>query len=384
MKRVILTVALTVAVLAATPACSKKEAEHKTPVDAPLVNVGVAQAVARDWTNVYEAVGTVRARATSAVSSRMMGYVREVRVRLGDAVTAGQVLVTLEAQDIETQIRQAEAAVSEARSAQPEIESAVAAAKAQLDLAQTTFNRMQDLFNKRSVSNQEFDEASAKLKLAAANHEMAQAKRAQVTAKIQQAEQAVRSAEINRGYATIVAPFTGIVVEKPVEPGTLATPGAPLLTIEQSGGWRLEASVEETRLSTVRVGQAVDVEIEAVGSFPGRVAEIVPSVDPASRTFIAKIDLPQRPQLRGGQFGRARFALGRREVLTVPTGAIATRGQLQMAYVVESGQARARMVTTGATSGGEIEVLSGLSVGETVVAPVPPNFTDGARVEVRP
>jgi RND family efflux transporter MFP subunit len=377
-------VLLAVALLAITSACAKKEPERAESAASPPIPVTTVPAAARQWPDVYEAVGTVRARATSPVSSRMLGYVREVRVRLGDAVAAGQVLVTLEAQDIDTQIRQAEAALAEARSAQPEIESAVAAAKAQLDLAQTTFERMQDLFAKRSVSNQEYDEAAAKLKLANANHEMAQAKRAQLTAKIAQAEQALRAAEIHRGYASIVAPFAGIIVEKPVEPGTLATPGAPLLVIEQSGGWRLEASIEESRLGAIRIGQSAEVQVEAVGKLPGRVAEIVPAVDPASRTFIAKIDLPQRPQLRGGQFGRARFTLGRREVLTVPAAAIATRGQLQMVYVAESGRARARMVTTGAASDGEIEVLSGLSGGETVIAPVPAGLGDGTRIEVRP
>jgi RND family efflux transporter MFP subunit len=316
----------------------------------------------------------------------MMGYVRQIHVGLGDPVTAGQVLVTLDSQDLDSQIRQAEAALAEVHSAQPEIESAVAAAKAQLDLAQATFARMEELFGKKSISNQEFDEAAAKVKVATANNNLAESKRAQLSAKVQRAEQAIRSTKIAQSYSTIISPFAGMVAEKLVEPGTLASPGTPLLTIEQSGALRLEASIEESRLDQVRVGQAVGVEVDAVpGPLNGRVAEIVPSVDSASRTFLAKIDLPQRAQLRPGRFGRARFSLGPREVLTIPTAALSVRGQLQMVYAVDSsGVARSRMVTTGVASGSETEILSGLSVGESIVSPLTPAVADGIKVEVRP
>lgn len=365
--------------------CGGKEpAEVKEPLRSSIA-VTVTAAAEQEWPAVYEAVGTVRAKTSSVISSRMMGYVRQVHVSLGDQVKAGQTLVTLDSQDLDSQIRQAEAALAEVHSVQPEIESAVAAAKAQLDLAQTTFARMQDLFAKKSISNQEFDEASAKVKVAAANHNLAEAKRAQLSAKVQQAEQAIRSTKIAQSYTTIVAPFSGTVTEKPVESGILASPGTPLLTIEQAGALRLEASVEESRLAQVRVGQTVAVEVDAVaGPLNGRVTEIVPSVDSASRTFTAKIDLPQRSQLRPGQFGRAVFSFGQRKALAIPTAALSVRGQLQMVYVIESGIARSRMVTTGISSGSKTEVLSGLSAGESVVSPVIPAVTDGVRVEVRP
>lgn len=375
---------ITVTAAALLAGCGTKEPEKAESAPAAPVTITIAQAASNEVPGVYEAVGTVRARTSSAISSRLMGYVREVRVRLGDAVTAGQVLVTIDSQELDAHIRQAETALTEARSVQPEIESGVAAAKAQLDLAQSTFARMQELFNKKSISNQEFDEASGRLKVAEASHNMAQAKRAQLAAKVQQAEQAVRTAQISQSYTSIVAPFAGMVTEKLVEPGILATPGAPLLTIEQSGALRMEASVEESRLGLIRLGQAVEVVIDAMdGTLSGRVSEIVPSVDPASRSILVKIDLPQRSQLRGGQFGRARFAMEKRQVLTIPAAALVNRGQLQMVYTVDAGVARSRMITAGAASGDRIEVLSGLSTGESVVSPAPSALSDGARIEVR-
>jgi RND family efflux transporter MFP subunit len=362
----------------------KAGATHEAAPAAPIA-VTVAEAVTANWPKIYEAVGTVQARTSTPLASRMLGSVSEVAVRLGDRVNAGQLLVTIDARDIDAQQAQAEAVLAEARSAPAELESAIAASKAQLDLAQTTFRRMQDLFAKKSVSNQEFDEASARLKLAEAQHNAALARRAQLKAKIDQAEQAVRSAQIARGHARIFAPFSGTVTAKNVEPGMLATPGTPLMTIEQAGPWRLEANIEESKLTVIRAGYPVAVRLDAFDKvINSRVVEVVPSVDPVSRTFIAKIDLPSTPQLRGGQFGRARFALAERPVLAIPAAALVERGQLTMAFVTDGGAARARMITPGERRGESVEVLSGISAGERLISPVPAHLADGARVEVRP
>jgi RND family efflux transporter MFP subunit len=192
-----------------------------------------------------------------------------------------------------------------------------------------------------------------------------------------------------RDYAKLAAPFSGVVITKTVEPGNLATPGVPLLTIERDGLYRLEASVDESKLTSVRVGQAVEAVIEASDrKLKARVSEIAPSVDSASRTYIVKLDLPATPQLRTGMFGRAIFPLGMQKVVAVPVAALMERGQLQSVFVVEDGMAHTRLVhtrlvTTGRRAGDAVELLSGLNAGERIVAPLPPGLQDGARVEVR-
>jgi RND family efflux transporter MFP subunit len=347
--------------------------------------VQVAVVSAQEWPTVYEATGTVRARTSGTVSSQVMGHVQEVSVQVGDRVREGQVLVALDARELEEGVRGAEAGCAEVRSAIPEAESAVAAAKANLDLAETTFKRIEELAAKKSISNQEFDEASARVKAAQANYEVARSKRAQLDPRLARAEQELRSAAIMRDYAKIAAPFAGIVTARSVEPGNLATPGAPLLTIEQDGVYRLEASVDESRLPAARAGAPVEVELQGVDRrLNARVSEVVPAVDAASRSSIVKIDLPAIPQLRSGMFGRAFFPLGSRKVVVVPASAIVERGQLQSVFVAEEGTARTRLVTTGQHSKDIVEVLSGLSAGEKVVAPVPAGLEDGARLEVRP
>lgn len=342
----------------------------------------VAAASLQDWPAVYEASGTVRARTTGAVSSKVMAYVQQVNARVGDHVREGQVLVTVDARDLEANLRRAEAGQAEAQSVVPEVEHAIAAAKANLDLAQATFRRIEDLYAKKSVSNQEFDEASARLKAAQAAHEMAVAKRAQVQARIAQAGEEQRAARITRDYANIAAPFAGVVTERSVEPGNLAAPGAPLLTIEREGEYQLEAAVEESRLAAVRVGQNVRVLLEGCEE-QARVAEIVPAVDAASRSYIVKIAL-RCPAARSGMFGRTEFPQGTRRVIAIPEAAVTERGQLQTVFVVENGAARSRLITAGRKSQGMVEALSGLNDGEKVVVPVPAGLGDGARVEVRP
>ena len=133
---------------------------------------------------------------------------------------AGQVLVIIDSRDLESALLQAKAAEQEAQSGIAEAENGIAAAKAQLGLAQVTFRRMEDLFKKKSISNQEFDEAQARLRSAEAAYQMAVSKRAQLDARIAQARQGVESASVMHSYSEIRAPFAGVVTDKKVEAGT--------------------------------------------------------------------------------------------------------------------------------------------------------------------
>lgn len=365
--------------------CGGTPREAKKDSPATPVPVSTVAASEQKWPSVYEASGTVRARTTSDIAAKLMGYVREVKVQTGDHVQAGQLLVTLDTRDLDVNSRRAEAALEEVRSAVPEADSAIAGAKSNLDLAQSTFNRMQDLFNKKSISNQEFDETAAKLKSAQSVYAMAKAKRTQLDAQAARVQQDVKATEVTRTYAEITAPVAGLIIVKAVEPGTLAVPGAPLLTIEREGSYRLEASVAESRLASIRVGQAVAVTLDGLDrTISARVSEIVPGVDAASRSATVKLDLPLVASLRTGMFGRASFQQGSRSTLVIPAAAITERGQLQSVFVVDNGTARARLITTGQQNKGQVEVLSGITAGDNIVVPVPKDLSDGARVEVRP
>jgi RND family efflux transporter MFP subunit len=363
--------------------CSESPREAK-PASVSPVQVSTVTIAEQQWPSIYEATGTVRARTSAVIAAKLLGYVREVKVQTGDRVREGQLLVTLDPRDLDVNSRRAEASLDEVRSSVPEADSAVAGARANLDLAQTTFNRMQELWNKKSISNQEFDEASAKLKAAQAAYEMTRARRAQLDAQAARVQQDIRSTEVARSYAEITAPFAGVVTVKSVDPGAMAVPGAPLLTIEREGAYRLEASVEESRLTAIRLGQPVSVTLDGINrTLAARVSEIVPAVDAASRSYTVKIDLPAVPEVRSGAFGRASFQLSTRSPLTIPAGVVTERGQLQSVLVVENGIVHTRLITTGQKNKDQVEVLSGLTAGEKLIFPVPQGLSDGAAVEIR-
>lgn len=365
--------------------CGREPVRQPAAPSVTPIRATAIAAVETDWPSVYEATGTVRAATSATVSSKLMGYTREVRAHLGERVRAGQILVVLDARDLESSVQRAEAGREEIRGSILEADSAITAARAQLDLAQVSAGRMQELLSKRSITNQEFDESSARLKAAQAALEMARAKRQQLDARMAQADQAIRTARIERGYAEITAPFSGTITSKSVEPGTLTVPGAPLYTIERDGVFRLEASVEESRLSLARVGKTIPVVLDGVSrTFNARIAEIVPSIDSSARTGTVKIDLPQVPELRSGLFGRARFESDPRRVLAIPANGVVERGQLQMVYIAQGNTARTRLVTLGARLQSQVEVLSGLSSGDRIIAPIPAGLADGTPIEVRP
>ena len=372
-------------VLVVLAGCGRDTRHAETAPEGAPVPVKVVAVEAVEWPSTYEATGTVRAKTAAVLSSRVMGYVRQVNFQTGDRVRAGQLLVEVDSRDLDTQVRQAEAAHREAQEALGEVDGAIATAKAHLELAQASFRRMDDLYQKKSISSQEHDEATARLKVATAGYEMATAKRRQVVARVSQAAEGINAAASIREYARITAPFDGVVTDKRVEPGNLAAPGAPLATIEQAGVYRLEAAVEESLLREIRPGQGVAVTLDALGrTLNARVSEIVPAVDAASRTNIVKIDLPALAELRSGMFGRALFTLGKRRLLTVPADAVREQGQLRSVFVADGGYARARLVTLGEAVQSRREVLSGLTEGEKIVSPAPPGLVDGARVEERP
>jgi hypothetical protein len=141
--------------------------------------------------------------------------------------------------------------------------------------------------------------------------------------------------------------------------------------------------VEESRLSAIRVGQPVSVTLDSLDhTLEARVSEIVPAVDAASRAYIVRIDLPMLTTLRSGVFGRAGFQLGSQSVMAIPVAALAEHGQLQSVFVDDNGIAHLRLITTGQKFKDRIEVLSGLTAGEKVIYPVPPDLSDGTALTV--
>ncbi len=335
------------------------------------VSVIVAQkVVVPDW---LEAVGTVQAAQTSQISSQTTGNILEIRAHEGDRVQSGQVLAVIDD-------AQPRAAVDQATAALTAAEKEVSAADSDFALAGSTLKRYQQLYEKKSVSPQEFDEVDAKYQSAEAQRDMSRARQAQAAAALAQARTSL-------GYTRVRAPFAGVVTAKMADAGTLASPGTPIFTVEDTRAFRLEVNVDESDVHLVYVGQAAPVEIDALGNaqLSGKVAEIVPAADPASRSFLVKITLSADARLRSGLFGRAHFARGQRQALLIPRTAVVERGQLEGVYVLDANQiAELRYVTLGANAGDKVEVLSGLQDGDKLVAAPGERELGGKRIAAQP
>lgn len=349
------------------------------------LSVKVAPAHEEPFAALYRASGTVRGRNTAVLTSKTTGYVRAVRVKAGDRVTAGQVLAELEANDMAAGVRRARAAQQEAVEAQTEAKSGLEAARVAAKIAKTTRDRLGALLERGAIAQQEFDDVEAKYRAAVATETMAEARLRGSGSSIAEARAALAQSQASLDYASIVAPFAGRVIERRVDPGALASPGAALLVVEDDGGLRVEASVEESRAGSLALGDEALVELDSLKApVSARVSEIVPNVDIASRAFLVKVDLPQDlSSLRPGTFARVGFRVGTRERLVVPTSAIISIGALDRVFVVDGDRAHQRMITWGERQGDWTEVLSGLSPNERVVVVPPPELTDGDAVAVR-
>jgi multidrug efflux system membrane fusion protein len=360
---------LAIAVVVGLSSCST-EPQAKVPSPETVRNVPVLAVEQANIPDVLEAVGTVRAAQTSDLASQMMGDIVEVRAHEGDRVQRGQVLAVID----DSQPR---AGVDRATAADLAAHQQLVAADSDLALAESTLKRYQNLYEKKSVSPQEFDEVKARQQAALAHRDMAQAVQAQ-------AQAAITQARTSLDYTRIRAPFDGVVTEKKADSGTLASPGMPIFTVEDVRRYRLEATVNESDLRYVRTGQQVSVAIDALDNamLKGKVAQIVPAADAASRTFLVKIELPTDARLRSGLFGRAEFSRGERHALLIPRSAVVERGQLQGVFVLDQNRvANLRYITLGKPSGSEIEVLAGLQDGERLVAKPGELDLNGKRVE---
>lgn len=316
--------------------------------------------------------GTVEAADVSPIAARMMAPIVSISVHAGDTVRKGEVLVRLDNAQQQQALQQAQAALASAQ--QMEL-----AAQTGAHLARVTEERFSKLYATKSVSPQEFDEVQTKAQAASAQLDMARAQ-------VKQAEAAVAQARTAVGYSVLTAPYDGVVTARMADPGAMAAPGMPLLTVENAGRYRFAVNVDASQMAGIRVGSKVEVVVDGIGvvRIPTTVTQVVAASDPMSRTVLVKADLPRTPGLRSGLYGHAEFPTGTQSVIVVPVSAIVHRGSLNAVYALDSQQvASLRYVTLGNAKEGQVEVLAGLQPGDVIV--VAPGGTDlaGDRIEVQ-
>jgi RND family efflux transporter MFP subunit len=347
--------------------------ESNSPAAVQTASARVVESRQEETPMMVRATGTLHARESATISAQVVGRIEQVLVHEGDSVKAGQTLVVLDDATLRAAADQAQAAVKAAESQQT-------AAQTNAALATSTLNRYKQLQAEKSVSPQEMDEVAQRAEAAAAE---VSALRAQGDA-VKAQESGARSM---LGYTRLLAPFAGVVTARMADPGTMAAPGVPLLQVESAGPLQLQAAVDESAIANVRKGMKVPVAIDGVhdGEIGGTVAEIVPAADPASHSFMVKIDLPASSRYHAGMYGNAEFATGKHQAIIVPRSAVVVRGSLACVYVLDSnGMAQLRSITLGTAHGDFVEVLSGLSFGEKLVDLPGDRDLAGKRIEAQP
>lgn len=323
--------------------CGRKPETHAAShPDLAVVQVQVQTAESKQRATTEEVVGTVRAKLRATSEAKLSGRIDKMPVLLGQAVKAGQLVAHLDAAEIKARLEQAEASLQQ---------------------AERDWKRTSALFDQQAATRSDYDAADSR-------HRVAKA--------------AVAEAQAMMGYVEVLAPFDGVVTKKWADVGDLATPGKPLIDIEDPSMLQLEADVPEAIASRIQQDARLAVRVDSVkGELAGTVREIAPTADPASRTFRVKLDLPQTAGVMSGQFARLVVPVGESTSVRVPASAVVLRGQLEILFVVANQRAQLHLVKTGRKIGDEVEILAGLEAGESVVVGGAALLTDGQAVEAK-
>jgi len=327
--------------LLALAACSRQP-EIPAVAGGPALPVHVAPVAAERLPVLIEAPATVRPAERASIAAKLTGTVAAFVHGLGAAVAAGDVLLTLSVPETEARVHQAQAQLAE---------------------AERNATRQRTLVANGVNPSDSLRDAEDRLRYA-------QAAAAEVEALL--------------AYATVRAPFAGVITEKHVLPGDLATPGLPLLMLESTQHLRAEGTIPEKAAAGLHPGDPMNVLLDdASAPVAGRLEEISAAADAVSRSILVKVALPAGAA-RSGQFARLQVAGGATDSLLVPLDAVTRFGQMERVFVVESGHAVLRLVKTGRITGARVEILSGLQAGEQVVLAPPAALREGQPVTAQP
>lgn len=291
---------------------------------------------------IEEAIGTLKASSRTVVSAKIMATINEIAVAAGDEVVEGQVLIRLDDKEYQSRLDQAKRSLD--------------AAIANRKQADKQFQRIETLSKQNAASRSEFDNASRDVQVTLADESRAM--------------QAVSELETMLSYSVIQATKNGRIVDRTAEPGEMARPGVPILTLYDATSLRLEAPVMEQLAVKLRVGDELKVLVDALDrEYTASVDEIVPQADAPSRSFLVKASLPKSEDLYEGMFGRLLIPAGERRHLCLNTDAVISVGQLDFVDVVlPNGNLERRLIKIGQLGiPGRQEVLSGVDAGERVL-----------------
>ena len=292
---------------------------------------------------ISTAPGSVVAEQQAQIASRLTGFISAINVQEGQSVVAGQRLFTVDPAEVQGQLSQAQAGLAQADAA--------------LADARNDYARFGNLYKEEAIPKQQWDKVRLQYQVAQQQSVAARA--------------GLNSAGAQMRYATLTAPFAGVVTQKLANVGDLATPGKAVLVIENPAKLQVQTSVPAEIFSRLKLGDSVNLQLdgsEHSDTVNGKIARLVAAADPITRSYLVKIDLPSGHPYKSGMYVKVGFASGERAGIRVPQAAVLDRVGIIGVFVVDANNlAQFRMVRTGASENGQVEIQAGLSAGERVV-----------------
>lgn len=338
----------------------------------PPMPVETAPVSRAPLTDDLQIVGNLVGNATVDVAPKVGGRLASVRVRIGDSVSRGQVIATVEDDEIREQVRQAEAAAQVAQAT-------IRQRDADLKFAQTNLERAQSLFQRQLIAQQALDDAAARQQAAAAQLDLARAQNAQSRARLQELR-------ITLANTVIRSPVDGFVGARFLDQGGFASTNQPVFSVVDIRPVRLVANLVERDFRRVSAGTPARVEVDAFPGedFVGRVARVAPVFDPQTRTAQMEIEVPNPSgRLKPGMYARVTLRVAEKpDALTVPRNAVVDRAGEKLVFIADGGKVRARKVETGIESPELVEITAGLQEGEIVVTVGAAALSDGDAIVV--
>jgi len=342
----------------AASACGGKGADKAATRPPPLVSV--ARVEARDVPVEVRAPVDLRPLIQADVGSKTLGYLDAVLVDRGDKVTRGQLLALVRPSDLPDQLAAARSTLAQAQSSTA--------------LARTNYERAKQLAPEAVVSQQELQQAQSQFATAEAAQQAAQAQIAAVAVRL--------------GETRIASPLTGVVVQRRLDPGTLVGPpgGGAIVTVARVDTLRVFITVNERELGGVAVGRDAHVEVDALPgrTFTGKVVRLAPTLDPATRTLDAEVQLDNRAgELYPGMYGRGAIVVETHPHMpVVPVAAVVLSNKQAFAFAVDPGGdiVHRRALTLGVDGGDWFEVKAGLRAGDEVVVGGSESLADGMKI----
>ncbi|WP_430399153.1 efflux RND transporter periplasmic adaptor subunit [Flavobacterium sp.] len=330
----------------------------------PAIPVKVAGISDNNTSPYVSASGKIEAENSANLSTRMMGYVTKVNVKVGQKVSQGQLLVSVNNTDLQAKKAQVNASITQAQ--------------AGYNNAKKDYDRFVNLFAQQSASQKELDDMTARYEMAKAGLEAAKQMRNEINAQF--------------AYSNISAPFSGVVTNTFVKEGDMANPGMPLVSIEGAKKLQVTAMVSESDIALITQGMKVNVLVKSINQeVEGKVSEISLSAKNTGGQYLVKIDLNKsEAKILSGMFVNVQFPVEKKENVKVsdkvliPVTALVKEGQLTGVYTIGSGNvAILRWLRIGKTFGDQVEVLSGLSANEQYIVSADGKLFNGAKVSIQ-